>query len=48
MFSARLRHRWRNVGGNVTNVLFLLSGFAEGERPTPMHMMHHDGVKKEK
>ena len=38
MFSARLRHRWRNVGGNVTNVLFLLSGFAEGERPTPMHM----------
>ncbi|MBT3321003.1 MAG: helix-turn-helix domain-containing protein [Anaerolineae bacterium] len=38
MFSARLRHRWRNIGGNVTNVLFLLSGFAEGERPTPMHM----------
>ena len=38
MFSAHLRHRWRNVGGNVTNVLFLLSGFADGERPTPMHM----------
>ena len=38
MFSARLRHRWRNVGGNVTNALFLLSGFAEGEHPTPMHM----------
>lgn len=41
MFSARLRHRWRNAGGNVTNVLFLLSGFAEGERPTPMHMAAH-------
>ena len=40
MFSARLRHRWRNTGGNVTNALFLLSGFAEGERPAPMHTMH--------
>jgi len=39
MFSARLRHRWRNTGGNVTNALFLLSGFAEGERPTPMHLI---------
>ena len=39
MFSARLRHRWRNSGGNVTNALFLLSGFAEGEEPTPMHMV---------
>ena len=38
MFSARLRHRWRNLGGNVTNVLFLLSGFAEGESPAPMHV----------
>jgi transcriptional regulator with XRE-family HTH domain len=38
MFSARLRHRWRNVSGNVTNVLFLLSGFADGEHPTSMHM----------
>jgi hypothetical protein len=25
----------------VTNALFLLSGFAEGERPTPMHMAKH-------
>ncbi len=47
MFSARLRHRWRNVGRNVTNVLFLLSGFADGERPTPMHMVNPD-VEKEK
>ncbi|RLD06499.1 MAG: cupin [Chloroflexi bacterium] len=38
MFSARLRHRWRNLGGNVTNALFLLSGFAEGESPAPMHV----------
>ncbi len=38
MFSAHLRHRWRNVGGNVTNALFLLSGFSEGDNPTLMHM----------
>ncbi|MBT3336917.1 MAG: helix-turn-helix transcriptional regulator [Anaerolineae bacterium] len=38
MFSARLRHRWRNTGGTVTNALFLLSGFAEGERPSHMHL----------
>lgn len=43
MFSARLRHRWRNVGGNVTNALFVLSGFAEGERPAPMHMASKSG-----
>ena len=47
MFSARLRHRWRNVGGNVTNALFILSGFAEGERPTPMHMTGRAEEKSE-
>ena len=47
MFSARLRHRWRNAGSNVTNALFLLSGFAEGERPTPMHMASRGKTKKE-
>ena len=48
MFSARLRHRWRNAGGNVTNALFLLSGFAEGEHPTPMHMASQGKSKDEK
>ena len=47
MFSARLRHRWRNVGGNVTNALFLLSGFAEGEHPTPMHMAKQEPSSEE-
>ncbi|MCF6278084.1 MAG: cupin domain-containing protein, partial [Anaerolineales bacterium] len=42
MFSAHLRHRWRNTGGTVTNALFLLAGFAEGERPSPMHMLSHN------
>ena len=47
MFSAHLRHRWRNVGGNVTNALFLLSGFAEGEHPTPMHMAEQEKSSEE-
>ena len=46
MFSARLRHRWRNAVGNVTNALFLLSGFAEGESPSPMHMASRGKVEK--
>jgi len=43
MFSARLRHRWRNAMGNVTNALFILTGFAEGESPTDMHIAKGDG-----
>lgn len=38
IFSARLRHRWRNAGGTVCNALFLLSNFAEGEHPSQMHV----------
>jgi transcriptional regulator with XRE-family HTH domain len=48
MFSARLRHRWRNTSGMVANALFLLSGFAEGERPIHMHMSRKDDKKAEK
>lgn len=48
MFSARLRHRWRNASGNVTNVLILLSGFAEGEQPSAMHMAQGDSKAEEK
>ncbi len=38
IFSAHLRHRWRNAGSTVCNALFLLSGFAEGESPIQMHL----------
>jgi transcriptional regulator with XRE-family HTH domain len=38
LFAANLRHRWRNPGSVVTNVLFVLSGFDESERPWRMHM----------
>jgi transcriptional regulator with XRE-family HTH domain len=33
LFAAHLRHRWRNPGRTVTNVLIVLSGFAEGRTP---------------
>jgi quercetin dioxygenase-like cupin family protein len=37
LFAAQLHHRWRNPGNTVTNVLILLSGFSEGERPNALH-----------
>ncbi len=37
LFAAHLRHRWRNPGNTVTNVLVVLSGFSEGERPNALH-----------
>lgn len=43
LFSAHLQHRWRNRGNTVTNVLILLSGFAEGERPIAMHLAAEGG-----
>ena len=47
IFSAHLRHRWRNAGGTVCNALFLLSGFAEGEHPLGMHMSKKDDPSKD-
>lgn len=46
IFSAHLRHRWRNAGGTVCNALFLLSGFAEGEHPIKMHMSEKEKADK--
>ena len=37
LFAAQLNHKWRNPGNTVTNVLVVLSGFAEGERPNALH-----------
>jgi transcriptional regulator with XRE-family HTH domain len=37
LFAARLRHKWHNPGGSVTNALILLSDFAEAERGTSIH-----------
>ncbi|NCP87187.1 MAG: cupin [Anaerolineae bacterium CG_4_9_14_3_um_filter_57_17] len=38
LFAANLIHRWRNPGGIVTNVLIIISDFAEGDQPGPLHL----------
>ncbi len=43
LFAAQLHHRWRNPGNTVTNVLIVLSGFAEGERPDKLHWQKKAG-----
>lgn len=37
LFSSHLKHRWRNPGPTVTDVIFVLSGFEEDDLPG----MHH-------
>ncbi len=37
LFSARLKHCWRNAGRTVVTALIVLAGFAEGEHPSEMH-----------
>jgi quercetin dioxygenase-like cupin family protein len=37
LFAAQLKHRWKNVGGNVVTALIIISGFEEGEK---LHAMH--------
>jgi uncharacterized cupin superfamily protein len=37
LFAARLSHRWRNPGNTVTNVIIVLSGFEEYEKPGIFH-----------
>jgi transcriptional regulator with XRE-family HTH domain len=40
LFASKLRHRWRNPGKTVANVLFVLSGFAMDERPSEYHLSY--------
>jgi transcriptional regulator with XRE-family HTH domain len=44
LFAANLNHRWRNPGPLVTNAVFVLSGFEEGEEPSTHHLA---GTKQE-
>jgi quercetin dioxygenase-like cupin family protein len=37
LFSAQMRHRWRNPGSVVTNALVLLCNFDENEMPGEYH-----------
>ena len=43
LFAANLTHSWRNPGSLVTNAIFVLSGFEEGEEPST----HHLAIAKE-
>ncbi len=38
LFASKLRHRWRNPGRDIANVLFVLSGFELDERPSEYHL----------
>jgi transcriptional regulator with XRE-family HTH domain len=38
LFAANLKHRWRNPGPLVTDAVFVLSGFEEGEEPSTHHL----------
>lgn len=38
LFAAQLTHRWRNPGSTVTQAVFVLSDFSEGEQALPMHL----------
>jgi transcriptional regulator with XRE-family HTH domain len=40
LFASKLRHRWRNPGKTVANVMFVLSGFALDERPSEYHLSY--------
>lgn len=39
LFMSNLQHRWRNPGNTVTQAVFVLSGFEEGQS----HASHHAG-----
>ncbi len=38
LFAAHLQHHWRNAGQGTANVLIVLSGFSERDRPLSTHM----------
>jgi transcriptional regulator with XRE-family HTH domain len=38
LFAAELKHQWRNPGNTVTNAVFVLAGFEEGEHPSEFHI----------
>ena len=39
LFAAKMRHRWRNPGKTVTNAVFVLAGFEQGEHPSEFHII---------
>ncbi|MBI4732858.1 MAG: cupin domain-containing protein [Chloroflexi bacterium] len=42
LFAAHLEHQWRNAGSMEANLLILLSGFDDGDRPLAVHLKKHN------
>jgi quercetin dioxygenase-like cupin family protein len=38
LFAAHLSHRWRNAGKTASNLLIILSGFADMDKPMEQHL----------
>jgi transcriptional regulator with XRE-family HTH domain len=49
LFTAQLVHRWRNPGQTVANIIIVISGFEESERPVEFHLAstHAIGIEDE-
>src|SRR5271157_1250056 len=47
IFSAQLVHRWLNPGQTVTNLIIVISGFEESERPVEFHLASSLAVEVE-
>ena len=47
LFASRLRHRWRNPGKTISDILFVLSGFELDERPSEFHMRYEQKETEE-
>jgi transcriptional regulator with XRE-family HTH domain len=45
IFSARLHHRWRNIGNTVVNALIILADFSEADRGLSVHRQVNDEIK---
>lgn len=44
LFAAKLKHRWRNTGHTVANVVFVLSGFESDDMPGGSHVAPEEEI----
>jgi len=48
LFGAAIKHQWRNPGNTVANVIIVLAGFEEGDRPSEFHIAAGAADKNDK
>ena len=46
LFAAHLNHEWRNAGKTTANLLIVLSGFAEMDKPMKQHLHQKSGTAR--